>query len=139
MASKKRTTKAASPKKARSAKPDKSAARVEAEAGAQATNMQTKTGAQAKSKKRAAAKEPAPPKRLSALDAAAQVLSEAGQPMNCQEMIAAMAAKGYWTSPAGKTPQATLYSALLREIKTKGDQARFQKTDRGKFARTQVS
>jgi hypothetical protein len=139
MASKKKTTKAASQKKARSAKPDKSAARVEAEAGAQATNMQTKTGAQAKSKKRAAAKEPAPPKRLSALDAAAQVLSEAGQPMNCQEMIAAMTAKGYWTSPAGKTPAATLYSALLREIKTKGDQARFQKTDRGKFARTRAS
>jgi hypothetical protein len=59
--------------------------------------------------------------------------------MNCQEMIAAMTAKGYWTSPAGKTPQATLYSALLREIKTKGDQARFQKTERGKFARTQAS
>ena len=139
MASKKKTTKAASQKKARSAKPDKSAVRVEAEADAQATNMQTKAGAQAKSKKRAAAKEPAPPKRLSALDAAAQVLSEAGQPMNCQEMIAAMTAKGYWTSPAGKTPAATLYSALLREIKTKGDQARFQKTDRGKFARTQAS
>jgi hypothetical protein len=31
-----------------------------------------------------------------------------------------------------------VYSALLREIKTKGDQARFQKTDRGKFARTQA-
>jgi hypothetical protein len=139
MASKKKTTKAASQKKARSAKPDKSAARVEAEADAQATDIQTKAGAQAKSKKRAAAKEPAPPKRLSALDAAAQVLSEAGQPMNCQEMIAAMAAKGYWTSPAGKTPAATLYSALLREIKTKGDQARFQKTERGKFARTQAS
>jgi hypothetical protein len=139
MASKKKTTKAASQKKARSAKPDKSAARVEAEADAQATNMPTKAGAQAKSKKRAAAKEPAPPKRLSALDAAAQVLSEAGQPMNCQEMIAAMAAKGYWTSPAGKTPAATLYSALLREIKTKGDQTRFQKTERGKFARTQAS
>ena len=140
MASKKKTTKAASQKKARSAKPDKSAAAAGAEADAQAaSDVQTKAGTRAKPKKRAAAKEPAPPKRLSALDAAAQVLSEAGQPMNCQEMIAAMTAKGYWTSPAGKTPAATLYSALLREIKTKGDQARFQKTERGKFARTQAS
>ena len=71
--------------------------------------------------------------KLSALDAAAKVLQEAGQPMNCQDMIAAMAAKGYWSSPAGKTPAATLYSALQREIKTKGTQARFQKTARGQF------
>ena len=104
-----------------------------------ASKKKTKAETQTTRKKRAAAKEPSPPKRLSALDAAAQVLSEAGQPMNCQEMIAAMAAKGYWTSPAGKTPAATLYSALLREIKTKSDQARFQKTERGKFARTQAS
>jgi len=65
-------------------------------------------------------------KKLSALDAAAKVLQEAGQPMNCQQMIQAMADKGYWTSPAGKTPAATLYSALMRETKTKGNQARFQ-------------
>ena len=72
-------------------------------------------------------------KKLSALDAAAKVLQESGQPMNCQQMINAMAAKGYWTSPAGKTPAATLYSALMRETKTKGNQARFQKTARGHF------
>ena len=73
-------------------------------------------------------------KKLSALDAAAKVLEEAGQPMNCQELIAAMAAKGYWSSPAGKTPASTLYSALLREIKTKASEARFQKAARGQFA-----
>jgi hypothetical protein len=70
---------------------------------------------------------------LSALDAAAKVLAETGQPMRCTELIAAMAAKGYWTSPGGKTPASTLYSALLRELKTKKDQARFRKTERGKF------
>ena len=74
------------------------------------------------------------PKKLSALDAAARVLGESGQPMNCQEMIEAMAAKGYWTSPAGKTPGATLSSAILRELKMKGTDARFRKTERGKFA-----
>jgi HB1, ASXL, restriction endonuclease HTH domain len=72
--------------------------------------------------------------KTSALDAAARVLGEQGQPMNCQEMIAAMAAKGYWHSPGGKTPAATLYSAILRELKTKKSEARFRKTERGKFA-----
>jgi hypothetical protein len=71
--------------------------------------------------------------KLSALDAAAKVLEETGQPMNCQDLIKAMADKGYWSSPAGKTPAATLYSALAREIKIKGKQARFQKTARGQF------
>ena len=74
------------------------------------------------------------PKKLSALDAAAQVLAASKEPMNAKEMIDAMAAKGLWTSPGGKTPHATLYSAILREIGTKGKEARFKKTDRGHFA-----
>src|SRR5262245_49230455 len=74
------------------------------------------------------------PKKLSALDAAAKLLAETGQPMNCQEMIEAMAKKGLWTSPGGQTPHATLYSAILRELKAKGKEARFKKTERGKFA-----
>lgn len=86
-------------------------------------------------------KAPATPKekKLSALDAAAKVLAETGQAMSCQEMITAMAEKEYWKSPGGKTPAATLYSAVLREITTKGDASRFAKTDRGKFARTGVA
>ena len=56
-------------------------------------------------------KEAKPPKR-SALDAAVLVLQEAGTPLSCQEMIAAMAQKGYWTSPQGRTPSATLYTAV---------------------------
>jgi hypothetical protein len=74
------------------------------------------------------------PKKLSALDAAAKVLAETGQAMTCAALIEAMAAKGYWTSPGGKTPSATLYSAILKELKTKGANARFKKTDRGQFA-----
>ena len=50
--------------------------------------------------------------KLSALDAAARVLAEEGRAMGCQEMILAMAAKGYWTSPGGKTPAATLYTVV---------------------------
>ncbi len=44
-----------------------------------------------------------------------------------------MAEKGYWKSPGGLTPHATLYSAIIREIKVKGKEARFKKADRGKF------
>ena len=73
-------------------------------------------------------------KKTSALEASIQVLAEAGQALNCQEMIATMAAKGYWTSPGGKTPHATLYSAILREITTQGASSRFVKAERGKFA-----
>jgi hypothetical protein len=73
------------------------------------------------------------PKRLTALDAAARVLAEEGKPMSCGDLIAAMAAKKYWTSPGGKTPSSTLYAALTREVKTKGAAARFKKVERGKF------
>ncbi len=72
-------------------------------------------------------------KRLSCLTAALKVLAEAGEPLNTKQMIEAMATKGYWTSPEGKTPHATLYSAILREI-SKGDASRFVKTERGRFA-----
>lgn len=76
---------------------------------------------------------PTAPPKLSALDAAAKVLAEAKEPMAAKEMIDAMAAKGYWKSPGGKTPQATLYAAIVREISTKGKDARFKKTERGHF------
>jgi HB1, ASXL, restriction endonuclease HTH domain len=85
----------------------------------------------AKTKK---AKKEAKPKKVGALDAAARVLEEAGEPMGCKEMIDAMASKGYWSSPNGQTPHATLYAAILRELKVKGKEARFAKTERGKFA-----
>lgn len=80
------------------------------------------------------AAKPAKAKKVSALDAAARVLTEAGTPMTCPELIEAMATKGYWKSPGGQTPAATLYAAIAREIKVKGKEARFTKTERGKFA-----
>jgi hypothetical protein len=73
------------------------------------------------------------PKRASAIDAAAQVLRDAKAPMRCKEMIAAMVDHGLWSSPNGKTPEATLYSAIIREIGTKGGESRFRKTERGLF------
>ena len=78
-------------------------------------------------------KEPKP-KKMSALDAAAQVLAFSKEPLNCPQLIEAMTTQGLWTSPGGKTPHATLFSAIMREINTKGKEARFTKTERGHFA-----
>ncbi len=109
----KKTAKAKTPKATKAAKP--------ASAKKAKAKPVTKNG-EAKSKK------------LSAIDAAAKLLGGTNKSMNCKELIEAMASKGLWTSPGGKTPAATLYSALLREISAKGKDARFKKTERGKFA-----
>jgi hypothetical protein len=69
-----------------------------------------------------------------AWEAALRVLGASGQAMRCPELIAAMATKGYWSSPKGRTPASTLYASFLREIQTKGETARVVTTTRGKFA-----
>ena len=71
-------------------------------------------------------------KRPSGLDAAAMVLAEANEPLNCKEIVARMLAKGLWRT-SGKTPTATIYAAIIREIAAKGGEARFRKVERGKF------
>jgi len=70
--------------------------------------------------------------RPSLLNLAAKALAEAGEPLNCQQMVERVLATGLWKSE-GKTPSATLYSAILRETQTKGAAARFRKVDKGKF------
>jgi hypothetical protein len=61
------------------------------------------------------------------------VLCEAGEPLNCAEMVKRMLEKDLWQT-GGKTPASTIYAAILREINTKGGQSRFKKTDRGLFS-----
>lgn len=63
--------------------------------------------------------EPAPAKKLSLLKAAAQVLKESGTAMNTKEILAKVQEQGLWSPKAGKTPENTLYAAILREINTK--------------------
>jgi len=67
------------------------------------------------------------------MDAAIQVMGETGEPMNCKDVVAKVLEQGLWTTN-GKTPHATLYASILREIQKKGDDARFVKTERGKFS-----
>ncbi|MCG6158336.1 winged helix-turn-helix domain-containing protein [Rubinisphaera margarita] len=74
-----------------------------------------------------------PKAKLSLLDAAHQILKDAGQPMACKAIVEAAATQGLWSSPAGKTPHNTLYAAMMREINTRGDNARFTKVERGQF------
>lgn len=73
--------------------------------------------------------------KLSGLDAAAKILGESINPMSCPDLMKTMLERGLW-STTGKTPAATLHSALLREITDKGKQSRFTKVGRGLFALT---
>ena len=71
-------------------------------------------------------------KRLSGLDAAAKILAQADRPMGCKDMVEQMLAKSLWKT-GGKTPAATVYAAIIREIAAKGSDSRFRKVARGKF------
>lgn len=77
-------------------------------------------------------KAPKADKQMGGLDAAVKVLGEAKEPMNAKAMVDTMLAKGYWQT-GGKTPHATIYAAIIREIAAKGKDARFKKTARGMF------
>ena len=70
--------------------------------------------------------------KMSGLDAAAKVLADHGKPMSCKVMVEAMLAQKLWTT-GGKTPDATIYSSIIREISTKKEASRFRKVDRGQF------
>jgi hypothetical protein len=76
--------------------------------------------------------------KLSALDAAALVLadlskSEAATGIGANDLIDRMQSNGLWQSPGGKTPSATLYAAMVREISAKGDASRFARIAKGRF------
>ncbi len=121
MAAKKANTKKAQGKTA--PKPKRSAPKGKSSAGGKvtATDKPTKKG-----------DVPAKPKHISGLDAAAQVLTEAGAAMGSRQIVDVMLAKGLWKT-SGKTPHATIYAAIIRDIQRKGSQSRFEKVARGKF------
>jgi len=101
---------------------------------ATATKAATKKSASKPAKKQpaTASKTPTAPTKMSQINAAMAVLKKARKPMNCKEMVEAMEAQGLWSTPGGKTPHATLYASILRDI-ARGDEARFAKVDRGQF------
>ena len=70
-------------------------------------------------------------KRPSALDLAAGILVESKQPLGAKALAERVIAAGWQTT--GRTPEATLYSAISREIKAKANASRFAKAGKGLF------
>ncbi len=125
------------PRMSASAARAEGAQRTKAALAAKATPSIAAKPAAAKATKPAKAPKEPKPKRVSGLDLAAKVLAEAGEPLNAKTIAERAIAAGWKTS--GKTPEATLYAAIIREIAKKGADARFRKTDRGLFAATSTS
>lgn len=88
----------------------------------------------AKAKPAAPSPKAVPQKGLGLLSAAAAVLERSDAPMSVKAMIEAAKSDGLWTPGSGKTPEQTLYSAIIREIRDKGNASRFRKEGRGLFA-----
>ena len=129
---KKNTSKKASNGLSAMKKPDASPKAAKAPEATPTTEAAPIVAPAAKERQRKAKKAAKEAKRPSGLDAAAQVLKDAGQPLNTKTMVETMLTKGLWATE-GKTPAATIYAAILREIQVKGEDARFKKTDRGLF------
>ena len=128
-------TAAAAKKAEKAAKVDAWRKEVAAKGAAPDPELDKAIAGAAKAKKAKAEKKPRE-KKAGCLDGAVEVLkAAAGGPLGCKEMVERMLAKGLWKTD-GKTPSATLYSAIIREIATKGKDARFHKADRGRFELT---
>ena len=87
----------------------------------------------AKTEKAAKVAKPKGERKPGILTLAADVLRDAKAPMDCKAIVEKVLAKGLWQTK-GKTPAATLYAAIIREIAVKGKESRFQKVGRGQFA-----
>lgn len=70
--------------------------------------------------------------KMHILDAAEQVLKEAGEPLHYGEITRRMARKGLWTS-TGKTPDATVQARLSSDLKFHREKSRFVRPQRGVF------
>ena len=75
----------------------------------------------------------APEKKRSLLDAAVEVLRIAKQPMNTREIIEWAMKLELWQPTGAKTPEQTLYGAIVRENKTKEHPRIIRSNIKGKF------
>ena len=71
-------------------------------------------------------------KSITGLEAARRALGRAKSPLSSDE-IADRARRIGWRT-RGKTPGATLYAAMTREIAAKRGESRFRKVGRGRFS-----
>jgi len=77
-----------------------------------------------------------PEKKRSLLDAAVGVLRLAKMPMNTREIIEAAIELKLWQPTGAKTPEQTLYGAIVRENKTKEHPRIVKSNIKGKFIYT---
>ena len=70
---------------------------------------------------------------LCSLDAAALILAAYPHPLGAKQLVACMTARRLWTT-RGRTPQATVASAICYDIARKGPRSRFAKAGPGLFA-----
>lgn len=91
-----------------------------------------KTAEENRKAKKAKAAKPKGERKPGLLALAADVLKDASAPMNCRTIVEKVLAQGVWQTK-GKTPSATLYAAIIREIAAKGKDARFRKTGKNLF------
>ena len=123
------------PKASKEAKPQPTATPADKRVGAAkpaakpkaAASEKPKAAKKAASKPRASATKPmAKPKKISGLTAAFMVLVDVNKELGVKEIVHIAAEKGWWKSEA-KTPAATVYAAIIREIAAKGDKSRFRR------------
>ena len=77
-----------------------------------------------------------PPRRLSLVSAASEVLRAENRPMNTAEMVRLAVERGLWTPNGGRTPAQTLYGRIFEEIRH-ARHPRFRKSSvRGSFEPT---
>ena len=72
------------------------------------------------------------PQKLTAIDAAYEVLAAAGEPLHSNQIAERMIAQGLWTTK-GATPGQTVASCIAVDIQANGPASRFQRIGRGAF------
>lgn len=73
-------------------------------------------------------------KPMSLIDAAACILAQDNcEPLRCKNIVEQAISQKLWQPGKGLTPANTLHAAIMREIKTKGDESRFAKAERGQY------
>ena len=69
---------------------------------------------------------------MNAIDAAYQVLLDAGEPLHSNEIAQRVIARSLWHTQ-GKTPGATIDARIAVDIKTHGPASRFRRVGRSTF------
>ncbi len=92
----------------------------------------TQEPSETKTSKTTRARTPREGGAVSGLEAAFIVLRDAGEALNIKQIMERIAERGL-AKLNGKTPDATVSSALQRDIMRKGDASRFEKAGKGLF------